>query len=71
VRLACRGLDNAAIARELHKSEKTVANQFTRIYEKLHEWRRFRNDVVVSRPLLIAEFAPYFSGEKRETIPKK
>jgi CRISPR-associated protein Csx14 len=37
VRLACQGLDNAAIARQLHKSEKTVANQFTSVYEKLHE----------------------------------
>src|SRR5713101_147129 len=53
VRLACRGLDNATIARQLHKSEKTVANQFTPIYEKLHEWRGFRQDIPVSRPLLI------------------
>ncbi|MBI4526879.1 MAG: hypothetical protein HY695_24045 [Deltaproteobacteria bacterium] len=38
VRLACRGLDNATIARRLHKSERTVANQFARIYDKFHEW---------------------------------
>jgi CRISPR-associated protein Csx14 len=74
VRLACQGLDNATIARRLHKSEKTVANQFTRIYEKLHEWRGFRDDIVVGRSLLVAEFAPYFAGErgnKQERIPKK
>jgi CRISPR-associated protein Csx14 len=65
VRLACRGLDNAVIARQLHKSEKTVANQFTHIYEKLHEWRGFREDIPVSRSLLVAEFAPYFAGERR------
>lgn len=65
VRLACVGLDNAAIARQLHKSEKTVANQFTHIYEKLHEWRGFRKDIPVSRPVLVAEFAPYFALERR------
>lgn len=61
VRLACRGLDNAAIAKQLHKSEKTVANQFTRVYEKLHEWRGFRSDMSVNRAVLIAEFATYFA----------
>ena len=34
VRLACKGLDSAAIARRLNKSEKTVTNQFTSIYDK-------------------------------------
>jgi CRISPR-associated protein Csx14 len=61
VRLACQGLDNAAIAKQLHKSEKTVANQFTNVYEKLHEWRGFRKDIPVSRAVLIAEFATYFA----------
>jgi CRISPR-associated protein Csx14 len=65
VRLACQGLDNAAIARQLHKSEKTVANQFTSVYEKLHEWRGFRKDLPVSRAVLIAEFATYFAVEGR------
>jgi CRISPR-associated protein Csx14 len=65
VRLACKGLDNAAIARQSHKSEKTVANQFTRVYEKLHEWRGFREDIPVSRAVLVAEFAMYFSLEGR------
>lgn len=62
VRLACQGLDNAAVARRLHKSEKTVANQFTKVYEKLQEWRGLRQDVPVSRPVLVAEFAPYFAA---------
>ena len=68
VRLACQGLDNATLARRLHKSEKTVANQFTNIYEKLHEWRGFRKDVPVTRPLLVAEFAVYFtlSGKQED-----
>lgn len=61
VRLACQGLDNATIARQLYKSEKTVANQFTNIYEKLREWRGLREDVPITRPLLVAEFAVYFS----------
>ena len=61
VQLACQGLDNAAIGRHLHKSEKTVEKQFTAIYAKLHEWRGFREDVPIRRPLLVSEFAPYFS----------
>lgn len=61
-RLACRGLDNAAIARELEKSDKTVANQLTEVYKKLHEWRGFRTDVPAGRPVLIAEFAGYFAS---------
>lgn len=65
VRLACQGLDNAAIARQLGKAEKTVANQLTPIYNKLHEWRGFRTDVPVSRAVLVAEFAVYFALERR------
>jgi CRISPR-associated protein Csx14 len=65
VRLACQGLDNAAIARQLNKSGKTVANQFTGIYDKLREWRGFREDIPVSRALLVAEFAVYFALEGR------
>jgi CRISPR-associated protein Csx14 len=61
VRLACRGLDNSAIARQLGKAEKTVTNQFTSVYAKLHEWRGFRTDVPVSRAVLVAEFAMYFA----------
>ncbi len=65
VRLVCQGLDNAAIARRLAKAEKTVANQLTPVYAKLHEWRGYRTDVPVSRAVLIAEFAMYFALEGR------
>jgi CRISPR-associated protein Csx14 len=65
VQLACQGLDNAAIARRLGKAEKTVANQLTSIYAKLHEWRGFREDVPVSRAVLVAEFATYFALERK------
>lgn len=64
VRLACQGLDNAAIARRLGKREKTVANQLTAVYRKLHEWRGYRTDVPVSRAVLIAEFATFFASER-------
>jgi CRISPR-associated protein Csx14 len=63
VRLASQGLDNAAIAERLGKAEKTVANQLTSIYGKLHEWRGFREDVPVSRAVLVAEFATCFMVE--------
>ena len=63
VRLVCQGLDNAAIARRLGKREKTVANQLTEVYKKLHEWRGFRTDIPVSRAVLVAEFAGYFATE--------
>jgi CRISPR-associated protein Csx14 len=65
VRLASQGLDNAAIAERLSKAEKTVANQLTGIYGKLHEWRGYRTDVPVSRAVLVAEFAMYFALEGR------
>lgn len=60
VRLACRGLDNAAIAKALFKSEQTVANQLREVYEKLREWLD-HPEQNVDRSVLIAEFAPYFA----------
>lgn len=60
VRLACRGLDNAAIARALYKREQTVANQLRGGYEKFREWLGYP-DSNVDRHRLIAEFAPYFA----------
>lgn len=60
VRLACRGLDNAAIAARLHKQEQTVANQLRPVYEKLREWLEYPAGNV-DRSVLIAEFAPYFT----------
>jgi len=65
VRLASQGLDNATIAERLDKAEKTVANQLTGVYSKLHEWRGYRTDVPVSRAVLIATFATYFALERR------
>lgn len=41
-RLACRGLDNAAIARRLGRSPRTVANQLTAICDKLEDWLGFQ-----------------------------
>ena len=67
VALACKGIDNAGIARKLHKSEQTVANQLTSAYAKLNEFLGFpeRNP---DRTVLIAELAPYFAlkGGRRE-----
>ncbi|MDR7416251.1 MAG: CRISPR-associated ring nuclease [Armatimonadota bacterium] len=58
-RLACQGLDNAAIARRLHRSRRTVANQLSAVYGKLQEWLGFAGPPA-SRALLLAELAPYF-----------
>jgi CRISPR-associated protein Csx14 len=63
VRLACAGLDNAAIGRELGKRAKTVANQLTGIYAKLHEWQG--GNAPVSRSVLVSTFATYFAAERR------
>lgn len=60
VRLACRGLDNAAIAAALCKQEQTVANQLRGVYEKLREWLGYPAGNV-DRSVLIARFAPYFT----------
>lgn len=60
VRLACRGLDNASIAKALGKREQTVANQLRNVYEKLREWLDYPEGNV-DRNVLIAEFAPYFA----------
>ena len=57
-RLACQtGLGNAAIAEELGKAEKTVANQFTKIFAKLSTHFRM---IELNRSRIVAEFKPYF-----------
>lgn len=64
VRLVCSGLDNAAIARKLHKSEKTVANQLSQVYAKLQDWLQapgFEDPSTPDRSVLIAALAPYFA----------
>lgn len=71
VRLVCLGLDNAAIARQVKKAESTVANQLTSVYAKLHEWRGFREDIPVSRAVLVAEFAGYFALEETSPTPPR
>ncbi len=58
-RLACQGLDNAAIARQLGRSRRTVANQLTQVYAKLADWLGLLGPPV-GRPVLLAELAPYF-----------
>ena len=58
-RLACQaGLNNAIIAKKLGKAEKTVANQFTKIFKKLSD--HFGMLEIIDRPKLVAEFKSYF-----------
>ena len=60
-RLACQeGLNNAGIAEKLGKAEKTVANQFTRIFKKLSG--HFGMLEIIDRPRLVAEFKSYFDA---------
>lgn len=65
--LACQGLDNANIAKRLHKQERTVANQLTSVYEKLYEWLGFP-DCKIDRSIMIAELAPYFTLKKEGIV---
>lgn len=65
VELTCRGLDNAAIARRLHKSEATVANQLTSAYGKLNEFLGFP-ERASDRAVLIATVGLYFALRGKE-----
>ena len=57
-RLACQaGFSNATIAEELGKAEKTVANQFTKIFTKLSTHFRM---IELNRSRIVVEFKPYF-----------
>lgn len=57
--LVREGLDNAALARRLGKSPRTVANQLTAVYRACEGWL----GLPVNRAVFIAEFAPLFRGE--------
>lgn len=61
--LVREGLDNRRLARRLHRSEKTVANQLSSIYAKYKEFFGLRSDERVNRGRLISEFAPLFVGK--------
>jgi CRISPR-associated protein Csx14 len=58
---ATTGLDNAGLAERLGKSVKTVNNQLTAIYAKLHEFLGFRAAIPTDRAVLAAELGPYFA----------
>lgn len=63
---ACRGLDNAAIARQLSKSEATVANQLTSAYAKLNEFLGFP-ERPPDRAVLVATVGLYFALRDKAT----
>lgn len=65
VRGACQGLENAAIARRLSKSEATVANQLTSAYRKLNEFLGFP-ERAPDRTVLVATLGVYFALRGKE-----
>jgi CRISPR-associated protein Csx14 len=70
--LVREGLDNAAIARRLGKSEQTVANQLTRIYRAFEAWRGgVPSRGASSRAAFIAEFAPYLAAQDSKKLLNK
>lgn len=62
VLLVRTGLDNVGLARQLGKSEQTIANQLTAIYRKFAEWQGFDRDNIGTRAGLVAVLRP-FVGE--------
>jgi CRISPR-associated Csx14 family protein len=61
------GVSNAEAGRRLSRSPKTVANQLSSVYGKLHTFFGLREDVAVGRAMLIALFSPYFSSAGAES----
>jgi CRISPR-associated protein Csx14 len=58
--LVREGLSNEAIAQRRHRSVRTVGNHLSHVYDKLHEFLGFRDDVPTDRQVVIAELAPVF-----------
>jgi CRISPR-associated protein Csx14 len=58
------GLDNKAIGERLGRSNKTVANQLTSIYNKLAEFLQLTQGNKANRHLLIATFAVHLSRKQ-------
>lgn len=63
LKLACLGLDNAQIAETLRRSKQTIANQFTKIYEKFKDWQN-NPEEPVNRTRLVLAFASYFQEQE-------
>lgn len=58
------GLDNTGLARQLGKSEHTVANQLTVVYRKFVEWQGFGHDNIGARAGLVAALRPFVGQEQ-------
>ncbi len=61
------GVGNAEAGRRLSRSPKTVANQLSSVYSKMHTFFGLREDVAVGRAMLIALLGPYFSSAGTES----